>query len=58
MYEYPFRLPAKFALIIRSLITQEGLALSINPDFKIVDVSYPYVSQRLLKGESPELRRR
>jgi predicted unusual protein kinase regulating ubiquinone biosynthesis (AarF/ABC1/UbiB family) len=58
MYEYPFRLPAKFALIIRSLITQEGLALSLNPDFKIVEVSYPYVSQRLLKGESPELRRR
>ncbi|MGA7935707.1 MAG: AarF/ABC1/UbiB kinase family protein, partial [Kovacikia sp.] len=26
MYEYPFRLPAKFALIIRSLVTQEGLA--------------------------------
>lgn len=58
MYEYPFRLPAKFALIIRSLITQEGLALSLNPDFKIVEVSYPYVSQRLLTGESPELRRR
>ena len=58
MYEYPFRLPAKFALIIRSLITQEGLALSLNPDFKIVEVSYPYVSQRLLKGESPQLRRR
>ena len=47
MYEYPFRLPAKFALIIRSLITQEGLALSLNPNFKIVEVSYPYVSQRL-----------
>ena len=58
MYEYPFRLPAKFALIIRSLITQEGLALSLNPDFKIVEVSYPYVSQRLLTGESPQLRRR
>ena len=58
MYEYPFRLPAKFALIIRSLITQEGLALSLNPDFKIVEVSYPYVSQRLLTGESPELRKR
>ncbi|MGF1588244.1 MAG: ABC1 kinase family protein [Pleurocapsa sp.] len=58
MYEYPFRLPAKFALIIRSLITQEGLALSLNPDFKIVEVSYPYVSQRLLAGESPQLRRR
>ncbi len=58
MYEYPFRLPAKFALIIRSLITQEGLALSLNPDFKIVEVAYPYVAQRLLKGETPALRRR
>ena len=58
MYEYPFRLPAKFALIIRSLITQEGLALSLNPNFKIVEVSYPYVSQRLLTGESHQLRRR
>jgi predicted unusual protein kinase regulating ubiquinone biosynthesis (AarF/ABC1/UbiB family) len=58
MYEYPFRLPAKFALIIRSLITQEGLALSLNPNFRIVEVSYPYVSQRLLTGESPQLRRR
>jgi predicted unusual protein kinase regulating ubiquinone biosynthesis (AarF/ABC1/UbiB family) len=58
MYEYPFRLPAKFALIIRSLVTQEGLALSLNPDFKIVDVSYPYVARRLLMGETPALRRR
>lgn len=58
MYEYPFRVPAKFALIIRSLVTQEGLALSLNPDFKIVDIAYPYVARRLLKGESPQLRRR
>jgi predicted unusual protein kinase regulating ubiquinone biosynthesis (AarF/ABC1/UbiB family) len=58
MYEYPFRLPAKFALIIRSLVTQEGVALSLNPDFKILDVAYPYVARRLLTGESSELRRR
>jgi len=58
MYEYPFRVPAKFALIIRSLITQEGLALSLNSQFKIVEVSYPYVSRRLLTGESPQLRKR
>ncbi|ELR96330.1 AarF/ABC1/UbiB kinase family protein [Gloeocapsa sp. PCC 73106] len=58
MYQYPFRVPAKFALIIRSIITQEGLALTLNPDFKIVEVSYPYVSKRLLTGESPQLRRR
>ncbi|MGK7932443.1 MAG: ABC1 kinase family protein [Microcystaceae cyanobacterium] len=58
MYEYPFRVPAKFALIIRSLITQEGLALSLDADFKIVEVGYPYVARRLLTGESPQLRRR
>ena len=58
MYDYPFRVPAKFALIIRSLITQEGLALTLDPDFKIVEVAYPYVAQRLLRGESPEMRRR
>jgi len=58
MYEYPFRVPAKFALIIRSLVTQEGIALSLNPNFKIVEVGYPYIARRLLMGESPELRRR
>jgi predicted unusual protein kinase regulating ubiquinone biosynthesis (AarF/ABC1/UbiB family) len=58
MFDYPFRLPAKFALIIRSLITQEGVALCLNPDFRIVDVGYPYIAQRLLKGESTQLRRR
>ncbi|PSN20808.1 hypothetical protein C7271_00365 [filamentous cyanobacterium CCP5] len=58
MYDYPFRVPAKFALIIRSLVTQEGLALSLNPQFKIVDVAYPYVSRRLLMGETASLRRR
>jgi predicted unusual protein kinase regulating ubiquinone biosynthesis (AarF/ABC1/UbiB family) len=58
MYDYPFRIPAKFALIIRSLVTQEGLALSLNPNFKIVEVAYPYVARRLLTGESPEMRRR
>ena len=58
MYQYPFRVPGKFALIIRSLVTQEGIALSLNPNFKIVEVAYPYVAQRLLTGETPQLRRR
>jgi predicted unusual protein kinase regulating ubiquinone biosynthesis (AarF/ABC1/UbiB family) len=58
MYEYPFRIPAQFALIIRSVVTQEGIALSLNPNFKLVEVAYPYVARRLLTGESPQLRRR
>ena len=58
MYEYPFRVPAKFALIIRSLVTQEGLALSLDPKFKIIEIAYPYVARRLLTAETPGLRRR
>ncbi|MBW4670612.1 MAG: AarF/ABC1/UbiB kinase family protein [Cyanomargarita calcarea GSE-NOS-MK-12-04C] len=58
MYDFPFRVPAKFALIIRSLVTQEGIALSLNPNFKIIEVAYPYIAKRLLTGESPEFRRR
>jgi predicted unusual protein kinase regulating ubiquinone biosynthesis (AarF/ABC1/UbiB family) len=58
VYKYPFRLPAKFALIIRSLITQEGIALGLDPSFKIIDVAYPYIARRLLTGESAQLRRR
>jgi predicted unusual protein kinase regulating ubiquinone biosynthesis (AarF/ABC1/UbiB family) len=58
MFDYPFRVPAKFALIIRSLVTQEGLALSLNPDFRIVEVSFPYISRRLLMEESPAMRKR
>jgi len=57
VYDYPFRIPAKFALIIRSVVTQEGIALTLNPNFKIVEVSYPYVARRLLTGETPQMRR-
>jgi len=58
MYDYPFRVPARFALIIRTLITQEGLALRLNPNFKLVEVAYPYIARRLLRGESPQMRQR
>lgn len=58
MYDYPFCLPAKFALIIRSVVTQEGVALTLNPEFRIVQVAYPYVAKRLLTDESERLRRR
>ncbi len=58
MYDYPFRVPAKFALIIRSLVTQEGLALSLDPNFKILEIAYPYVARRLLTAETSSLRSR
>lgn len=58
MYDYPFRVPAKFAVIIRTLVLQEGVALCLNPNFKIVEVSYPYIAQRLLSGETPAFQQR
>ncbi len=58
MYDYPFRIPASFALIIRSVVTQEGLAMSINPEFRLVEMGFPYIAKRLLTGETAELRRR
>lgn len=56
MYEYPFRVPAYYALIIRSLVTLEGIAINVDPDFKVLSKAYPYVSKRLLTDPAPELR--
>ena len=56
MYEYPFRVPAYYALIIRSLVTLEGIAIKVDPEFKVLSKAYPYVAKRLLTDQSPELR--
>ena len=56
MYDYPFQVPAYYALIIRSLVTLEGIAFSVDPKFKVLAVAYPYVANRLLNDSSPELR--
>ena len=55
MYDYPFRVPARFALIIRAVVSQEGLALRLDPGFKIINVAYPYVARRLLAGDTSEM---
>jgi predicted unusual protein kinase regulating ubiquinone biosynthesis (AarF/ABC1/UbiB family) len=56
MYEYPFRVPAYYALIIRSLVTLEGIAINVDPNFKVLSKAYPYISKRLLTDPAPELR--
>jgi len=43
-------------LIIRAVVSQEGLALRLDPDFKIISVAYPYVAKRLLAGDTSEMR--
>jgi len=54
-FDYPFRIPPYFALVIRAISVLEGLALVGNPDFAIIDEAFPYISQRLLSADSAEL---
>jgi predicted unusual protein kinase regulating ubiquinone biosynthesis (AarF/ABC1/UbiB family) len=56
MYEFPFRVPAYYALIIRSMVTLEGIAIGIEPNFKVLSKAYPYIAKRLLIDPAPELR--
>jgi predicted unusual protein kinase regulating ubiquinone biosynthesis (AarF/ABC1/UbiB family) len=56
MYDLPFQVPSYYALIIRSMVTLEGIALSVRDDFKVLAVAYPYVANRMLTDRSPELR--
>ena len=55
-FDYPFRIPPYFALIIRAIGVLEGIALVGNPEFALVDEAYPYISKRLLTDDSPRLR--
>jgi len=56
MYEFPFKVPAYYALIIRSMVTLEGIAINIDPQFKVLSKAYPYIAKRLLTDPSQELR--
>ena len=55
-FDYPFRIPPYFALIIRAIGVLEGIALVGDPDFALVDEAFPYISKRLLTDDSPRLR--
>eukprot|EP00178_Gracilaria_changii_P000471 TRINITY_DN1058_c0_g1_i1.p1 TRINITY_DN1058_c0_g1~~TRINITY_DN1058_c0_g1_i1.p1 ORF type:complete len:739 (-),score=110.22 TRINITY_DN1058_c0_g1_i1:11431-13647(-) len=55
MYQYPFRLPAYYTAIIRCLGVLEGVAIQVDPNFKILKEAYPYIASRLLTDPAPEL---
>ena len=58
VYKFPIRIPERYALVIRSLLTQEGICMTLSPDFHFLEVAYPYVARRLLTDEDPQLRQR
>ena len=58
VFQYPIRIPERFSLVIRSLLTQEGICMTLKPDFKFLEVAYPYVARRLLTDPDSSLRDR
>ena len=50
------RVPAYYALILRSLTVLEGLALSADREYKLLGRAYPYMARRLLTDPAPQLR--
>lgn len=57
MYEFNFSLPPDYALVIRALGSLEGTAKVLDPDFKVIESSYPFVIGRLLADPNPDMRK-
>lgn len=55
MYRFPFSLPPYYTAILRCLGVLEGLAIQVDPNFKILNEAYPYIASRLLTDPAPEL---
>jgi aarF domain-containing kinase len=51
---FQFSTPPFFTVIIRSLTILEGMALSVDPNFRLVRGSYPYVLRQLLSENNVE----
>lgn len=56
MYKFKFRLPSYFSLVIRSLAVLEGIAISFNPDYKVLGSTYPWIARKVLTDGSPKLK--
>ncbi|CAG9462215.1 unnamed protein product [Pedinophyceae sp. YPF-701] len=56
LFAFPFKVPAYYALILRSLTVLEGLALQADEDYKLLARAYPYMARRLLTDPAPQLR--
>ncbi|KAJ6791904.1 putative aarF domain-containing protein kinase, chloroplastic [Iris pallida] len=55
MYKFKFQIPSYFSLVIRSLAVLEGIAISFNPDYKVLGSSYPWIARKVLTDNSPKL---
>ncbi|KAG2569173.1 hypothetical protein PVAP13_7NG387663 [Panicum virgatum] len=56
MYKFKFQIPSYFSLVIRSLAVLEGIAISFNPNYKVLGSSDPWIARKVLTDNSPKLR--
>ncbi|CAF2196092.1 unnamed protein product [Brassica napus] len=55
-YQFKFRIPPYFSLVIRSLAVLEGIAIGINPNYKVLGSTYPWIARKILTDSSPQLK--
>jgi ubiquinone biosynthesis protein len=51
--KYKIMLPSNFTLLLKSLITIEGVGIELNPDFNIFEVAKPFVKKMLRDRYAP-----
>ncbi len=56
VWRYPFRLPTEFTYIMRALLTLEGVALTIDPEFNFIDSALPYAQRLVLRSSGQVFR--
>lgn len=56
VYRYPFRLPSEFTYIMRALLTLEGVALGIYPEFNFVEAAMPFAQRLMFKEAGASVR--
>ncbi|CAH9128781.1 unnamed protein product [Cuscuta epithymum] len=56
MYKFKFRIPSYFSLVIRSLAVLEGIAISYDPNYKVLGSTYPWIARKVLTDSSPKLK--
>lgn len=56
MYKFKFQIPSYFSLVIRSLAVLEGIAIGLNPDYKVLGSTYPWIARKVLSDSSPKLK--
>ena len=53
--QQPFRLPAQMTFILKSLMTLDGVARSLNPEYNLILASQPFV-KTITMGNTPDKR--